>query len=195
MTTAPASIVTRSLPYVLVTGGGLGLLTAFLLTVERLRLAADAGYLPTCSLNPIISCGSVMKTEQASLFGFPNPLIGLAAFAVLVTVGAALLAGARFHAWFWYGLQAGVVAGAVFVHWLIFQSLYRIGALCPYCMLVWVATVVVCWYVTLANAEAGRLPRSGVLLRLARYHTVVLVLWTVAVGGLILQRFWSYWIM
>ncbi|MGW3352792.1 vitamin K epoxide reductase family protein [Nonomuraea rubra] len=194
MTAAPGSIVTRSLPYVLVAGGGLGFLAAFLLTVERLKLAADADYIPTCSLNPIISCGSVMKTSQASLFGFPNPLIGIAAFAVLVTIGMALLAGARFRAWFWHGLQAGVVAGVVFVHWLIFQSLYRIGALCPYCMLVWVATVVVFWYVTLANAEAGRLPLAGTLRRLARYHTVVLVLWTVAIGGLVLQRFWSYWI-
>ena len=29
----------------------------------------------------------------------------------------------------------------MFVHWLIFQSLYRIGALCPYCMVVWAVTI------------------------------------------------------
>ena len=43
--------------------------------------------------------------------------------------------------WYWAGLTVGTVLGAVFVHWLIFQSLYRIGALCPYCMLVWSVTI------------------------------------------------------
>ncbi|MFD8564190.1 vitamin K epoxide reductase family protein [Streptosporangium canum] len=197
-TDATQPIVTRSLPFVLAIGGGLGVLAAFLLVIERLRLAADPGYVPSCSINPILSCGSVMKTEQASVFGFPNPLIGIAAFSVVTAVGMALLAGARFRTWFWYGLQLGTVAGVVFVHWLIFQSLYRIGALCPYCMVVWAVTIPVFWYVTLANLEAGRIPLPGGARRAAswaaRYHTVVLTLWMLAIVGLILQRFWYYWI-
>ena len=43
--------------------------------------------------------------------------------------------------WYWIGLTIGTLIGAAFVHWLIFQSLYRIGALCPYCMVVWVVTI------------------------------------------------------
>ena len=43
--------------------------------------------------------------------------------------------------WYWVGLAVGTLLGAVFVHWLIFQSLYRIGALCPYCMVVWAVTI------------------------------------------------------
>ncbi|MEU7990788.1 vitamin K epoxide reductase family protein [Streptosporangium canum] len=195
---ATRPIVTRSLPFILAIGGGLGVLAAFALVIERLRLAADPGYVPSCSINPVLSCGSVMKTEQASVFGFPNPLIGIAAFCVVTTVGMALLAGARFRKWFWYGLQVGTVAGVVFVHWLIFQSLYRIGALCPYCMVVWAVTIPVFWYVTLANLEAGRIPLPGSARRAAfwaaRYHTVVLTLWMLAIVGLILRRFWYYWI-
>ncbi|WP_031164980.1 vitamin K epoxide reductase family protein [Streptosporangium roseum] len=195
---ATQPIVTRSLPFILAIGGGIGVLAAFLLVIERLRLAADPDYVPSCSINPILSCGSVMKTEQASVFGFPNPLIGIAAFSVVTAVGMALLAGARFRKWFWYGLQFGTLAGVVFVHWLIFQSLYRIGALCPYCMVVWAVTIPIFWYVTLANLEAGRIPLLGGARRAAfwaaRYHTVVLTLWMLAIVGLILQRFWYYWI-
>ncbi|MFC4015852.1 vitamin K epoxide reductase family protein [Nonomuraea purpurea] len=186
------SIAGRSLPYVLLACGGLGFLAAFVLTLERLELAADDSYVPTCSINPIVSCGSVMKSEQSSLFGFPNPLIGIAAFAVLLTVGMALLAGARLRPWFWHGLQIGALLGVVFVHWLIFQSLYRIGALCPYCMVVWVVTVVVFWYVSLANVEAGRIRLPERLGRVAvRYHTVVVMLWVLIVAGLIVARFWT----
>ncbi|MER6174600.1 vitamin K epoxide reductase family protein [Streptosporangium sp. NPDC001681] len=193
-----SSIIIRALPFVLTIGGGLGLLAAFLLMIERLHLAADPTYVPTCSINPILSCGSVMKSAQASVFGFPNPLLGVAAFCVVTTVGAVLLAGARLRPWFWYGLQLGTLAGVVFVHWLIVQSLYVIGALCPYCMLVWIATIPIFWYVTLANLHSGRiaLPRGAhrAAAAAARYHTSVLMVWMLAILGLVLQRFWSYWI-
>ncbi len=43
--------------------------------------------------------------------------------------------------WYWGGLAIGTLLGVGFIHWLIFQSLYRIGALCPYCMVVWAVTI------------------------------------------------------
>lgn len=61
--------------------------------------------------------------------------------AVVAATGAAALAGARMRGSYRAGLQAGVVFGAGFVHWLIGQSLYAIGALCPYCMVVWAVTM------------------------------------------------------
>jgi len=67
---------------------------------------------------------------------------------------------ARLHLprWWWLSLQAGVLFGVAFVHWLFFQSLYRIGALCPYCMVVWVVMIVLFSYTTLYNVQVGRLP-------------------------------------
>ncbi|MBQ3934392.1 MAG: hypothetical protein II715_01125, partial [Clostridia bacterium] len=46
--------------------------------------------------------------NQASAFGIPNPFIGLFGFGVVLTIGVALLAGAKFRAWFWYGFLAGL---------------------------------------------------------------------------------------
>ncbi len=157
--------------------------------------------MPTCSINPILSCGSVMSTQQATVFGFPNPMLGIAGFAVTATVCTALLAGARLRRWFWLGLQLGLSAAMVFVHWLISQSLYRIGALCPYCMVVWVVTIPLFWYTTLHNLTAGHLPMPVRARRLvavmldvvAGYHGVVLTAWYLLIVTLILQRFWSYW--
>ncbi|WP_427893437.1 vitamin K epoxide reductase family protein [Kribbella sp. GL6] len=166
--------------WLLLVGGAAGLAAAMVLTVEKIQLLRDPTYVPSCSINPVLSCGSVMSTPQAEAFGFPNPLLGIAGFAILTTVGAALLAGAVLARWFWIGLQIGVTFGAVFVHWLIFQSLYRIGALCPYCLVVWAVTIPIFWYVTQYN------------LRKAKYHAVVLTSWYVVVLALITQRFWSY---
>lgn len=48
-------------------------------------------------------------------------------------------------------LQAGVTLAAIFVHWLIWVSLYRIGALCPYCMAVWAVAIPLFVIVTQRN--------------------------------------------
>ncbi len=49
-----------------------------------------------------------------------------------MTTGVVLLAGAVPTGWYWSALFTGLTAAVTFVHWLIFQSLYRIGgALCP----------------------------------------------------------------
>ncbi len=180
-------------------GAGLvGFVTAFILLVEKVALLEDPAYVPSCSINPVLSCGSIMRTDQAEAFGFPNPILGVAGFAVVTTVGVALLAGASFRRWFWLGLQAGTTLGLVFVHWLIFQSLYRIDALCPYCMIVWVVTIPLFWYTTLHNLRVGHPPTPARLRQLTRiaadYHGVVLTAWYLVIGGLILERFWDYWV-
>lgn len=193
----PAPFAVRRLGWVLVVGGALGFAAAFALTVEKIILVGDPTYVPTCSINPLFSCGSVMVTPQAGVFGFPNPLLGIVGFSVVTTIGVVQLSGARLPAWMWWGMQAGTVFGVGFVHWLFFQSLYRIGALCPYCMVVWVVTIAIFWYVTLFNLQQGHLktpPRlRPVVSGLVSYHTVGLLVWLLILTGLIGVRFWSYW--
>ncbi|MDT7784125.1 MAG: hypothetical protein QOF58_2544 [Pseudonocardiales bacterium] len=172
----------RIVAWVLAVGGFVGLVASIVLTVEKIALLKDPFYVPTCSINPVLSCGSVMKTAQAEVFGFPNPLLGIGGFAVVTTVGVLLLAGVTLPRWVWIGLQLGVTAGVLFVHWLIFQSLYEIGALCPYCMVVWAVTIPIFWYTTLRNVRPG-----------FQYHSVVLILWYLVIAGGVLQAFWFYW--
>ncbi|MGM1060688.1 vitamin K epoxide reductase family protein [Saccharothrix sp. Mg75] len=177
--------MTRALAWLHVIGGGLGLAAAAALTLEKIATLRDPAYIPTCSLNPIISCGSVMDSPQAAAFGFPNPLIGIAAFAVVLTTGVALLAGFEPPRWYRIALNAGTAFGVVFVHWLIAASLYDIHALCPYCMGVWIVTIPLFWYTTLDTWPA--------LAPLRRVHSAVLALWYALIAGLVLHAFWDYW--
>lgn len=183
----------RIVRWLYVVGGGIGLVVSFVLMVEKIALLDDPSYVPTCSLNPVLSCGSVMTTPQAAAFGVANPLLGIAGFAMLVTAGVALVAGFRPPRWFWLAVQAGTTFGVVFVHWLIWQSLYSIGALCPYCMVVWAVTIPLFWYTTLHNLEHGHLTGRPSAAVLVRYHSAVLALWFVAITALIAIRFWDYW--
>jgi uncharacterized membrane protein len=147
---------------------------------------------PSCNINPILSCGSVMMTSQASLLGFPNPLLGLVAFTVVIVTGLLALTKVTLPQWYWIGLTAGLAVGAVFVHWLIFQSLYRIGALCPYCMVVWAVTVsllVVVASIAYRPAERG----TGVAWVVYQWRWSITTLWFTAVFLLCVARFWDYW--
>lgn len=187
----------RRLAWLLIVGGLVGLAAAFVLTAEKFALLADPTYVPSCSINPVMSCGSVMSSSQAEVFGFPNPLLGLVGFTAVAVTGAALLGGARLPGWYRAGLQVGVTFGMLFVHWLAFQSLYRIGALCPYCLVVWAVTIPLFWYVTLDNLTTG--PDQGRAGRLAwwvrDFHGVVLTLWLLTFVVAIAVRFWDSWLL
>jgi len=175
----------------LLIGGVLGLAASLTLTVEKIALLIDPAYVPTCSLNPVLACGSVMVSWQASVFGFPNPLIGIVAFTVVTVTGVISVGGVRLPRWYWSGLAMGSLLGTIFVHWLIFQSLYRIGALCPYCMVVWSVTIptfVVATAITLRPLGAHPAARL-----LYQWRWSLVTFWFVGVVLLALVRFWDYW--
>jgi|SRR5690606_12017289 len=148
----------RRLPWLLVVGGLIGFVAAFALLYERIALLLDPDHSTACDFGAVLSCSSVMTTPQGSVFGFPNPMIGVASFAIVTTIGVGLLAGATYRRWFWLGLQVGVIGGITFVVWLMYQSMVVINRLCPYCMVVWAVMIPLFWYVTLFNFDRGHLP-------------------------------------
>jgi len=168
-----------------------GLAASLTLTVEKIEILINPDYVPSCSINPVLSCGSVMITPQAEAFGFPNPLIGIVSFAVVVVTGVLALARVDLPRWYWAGLATGTLLGTVFVHWLIFESLYRIGALCPYCMVVWAVTIpllVVAASIALQPSGANAIGRV-----LYTWRWSLVALWFTGLILLILMRFWNYW--
>ncbi|MFJ9799260.1 vitamin K epoxide reductase family protein [Streptomyces sp. NPDC101145] len=184
----------RVLAWLLVVTGAAGVLASWVITLDKFRLLEDPHFTPGCSLNPVVSCGSVMKSEQAAVFGFPNPMLGLVTYGMVVAIGAGLLAGARYRDWFWLGLNAGTLFGVGFCTWLMWQSLYEINALCLWCCLAWAATITMFWHVTAENARHGRLPVPvGVRRFLDDMPWVAPVLHLGIIGMLILTRWWDFW--
>jgi uncharacterized membrane protein len=184
----------RGFAALLVITGAAGLWAAWVITLDKFKLLQDPDFTPGCSLNPVVSCGSVMRSDQASALGFPNPMLGLAAYAVVICVGVGLLAGARFPRWYWLTFNAGCVFGVGFVSWLQFESLYRINALCLWCCLAWVATIVMFWCVTSFTVRGGFLPApDGWRTFFAEFAWVPPLLHVGIVGMLILTRWWDFW--
>lgn len=151
----------------MIVSGAIGFVAAFALTLEKIAVLQNPGASLSCNFSPLVQCGKNLDSAQGSVFGFPNPLIGIAGFAIIVALGVAMLAGARFARWFWLLVNLGVVFALGFVIWLIAQSIFELGTLCPWCMVVWAATIPLFLAVTLHNARTGVLPLPARLRRAA----------------------------
>lgn len=187
----------KMLPWLLIVAGIIGLAASFVLMMDKIAILKDPSYQPSCNINPIIACGSVIVTSQANAFGFPNPIIGLIGFSVLITVGVTWLSGVRSQkAWYWRTFLSATLLATVFIHWLMFQTIYRIEALCPYCMIVWVVTIATFWYSLLWTIRRKYLRVPAFLNKLVAFanqnHLGVLIVWYLAIMGLILNHFWYY---
>lgn len=121
----------------------LSLIASFVLSVESWHLAANPDAALSCSVNVIINCASVMEHPTSELFGFPNPFLGLMTEPIVITIAVAGLAGVRFPRPFMAAAQVGYGAGLVFAYYLFFVSVFEIGALCPWCLLVTLSTTLV----------------------------------------------------
>ncbi|NQW73794.1 MAG: vitamin K epoxide reductase family protein [Actinobacteria bacterium] len=187
----------RTTAIIMIIGGALGLLAAVELTIEKIRVLSDSTYVPTCDINPVLSCGSVIITPQAAAFGFPNPILGIIGFSVVITLAVTLITGAILPRWIWLGLNTGALLGFAFVQWLVWQSLYSIGALCPWCMVVWTVTAPIAIWVTAANLASGRIPSPESwqenLEAIAGLRVFVLAAWYITVLGLIFVRWQDFW--
>lgn len=135
----------------------LSLLASFVLSVDAIRLAADPAAELSCNINAVISCGTVGSSWQSHLFGFPNAFLGLVAEPVVITVAVASLGGVRFPRWFMFAAQIVYSLGLVFAYWLLYESMFVIGALCPWCLLVTVSTTLVFSTVTHVNIRDANL--------------------------------------
>jgi uncharacterized membrane protein len=146
----------------LVVVGVIGFVAAFALTLDKFRMLENPAAQLSCNFSILVSCSTNLASWQGAIFGFPNPVIGLAAWSVVITVGLAVLAGARFSRWFWVGLNIGFLGAIVFVIWLIYQSIFVLGVLCPWCMVTWSVTIPSFLAVTFYTVKAGHIsaPRA-----------------------------------
>lgn len=129
-----------------IVAGVIGWFASFELLTEYVKTLQQPDYIPNCAVSILVTCGPNMDSWQGSILGFSNTIIGVAAFMAPIFVGAALLAGARFSRWFWMIYQLGLLLGIVFVFWLFTQSVFALGTLCPWCMVVWAVTIPLFWF-------------------------------------------------
>ena len=173
----------------------LSLTASFVLSVDAIVLAADPQAALACNINPVLSCGTVGASWQASLFGFPNAFLGLIAEPVVITIAVASLGGVRFPRWFMLSAQVVYTLGLIFAYWLFFQAFFVIGALCPWCLLVTLSTTLVFTSLTHVNIRDGNLYLPERASRTARaliaydLDVLLVTLWLVVIAAMVVIKY------
>jgi uncharacterized membrane protein len=181
----------RITSFLMLIGSISGFVASFLLTVDKIEVLKDSGYTPSCNISETLNCKSVMLSNQAEVFGFPNALIGIAAFAIFIAIGVALLAEVQLPKWFWQIAFVGTLLGVIFSHWLAYQTTFEIGALCPYCMVAWFGTTLILSSIIqellrLKSAETEDLNAKESITTISSFMPIFHILW---VGLLIAGAF------
>lgn len=186
-------------PWILAILSAVGFAASMILTIEKIAILKNPNHHLTCSINPLLSCGPIITSDEASAFGFPNPIIGLAAFSSLFTVAIGMLVGSVAEAkvkWYWRLYILGHLFGLGFIAWLMSKAFYDLRALCVYCMVAWAVTIPLNWYGFLWLSSTGRLKLNTQFTRFRdwglRNHLGFVLIFYLFVFGLILAAFSDY---
>lgn len=188
----------QAFPYITGICAIIGLLASFILSYDTLSIAHNSHYIPSCNLNPVISCGSVINATGDSIFGLPYPFWGIAAFAALLTSSVVLLAGAKLSKYFWRAFLTIATLGIIGAYGLLIKSIFSIHALCPFCLSVDLVTTVTFWYSLLYCLDNKVISVRGTTLNKAlawarKHHLDILIGSLVMVAAFILNHFWYYY--
>jgi uncharacterized membrane protein len=188
----------KTFPYLMIVVATIGLIASLILSYDTLQISGNSHYTPICNLNPVLSCGSVINATGDKIFGLPYPYYGIAAFGVLLSAGVGILAGARMKRWYWLAFQGVVTLGTIGAYLLLLKSIFKIHALCPFCLTIDVVTTTLFWYTTLYNIDTGIIKIKNPKLKKAHkwaraHHLDLLILWFLIVIALILKHFWYYY--
>ncbi|AYF73490.1 hypothetical protein D7D52_06035 [Nocardia yunnanensis] len=159
------------------------------LLVEKFKSLTEPGYKPMCTIDQTISCTTVMDSKTASMFGFPNPIIGVVGFSVFVTVAVLLVVGISLPRWFFGGMWLGLLLGVCAIGYLVWDATFEIHALCPWCMVVWTVTPAMFAIVTGLLFRGAR----GPLRILAEWRWTLVAIGYAVIVLIVYLQFQSYW--
>lgn len=117
-----------------------GTIAAFSLLRDRIQYYIDPNFVPACNINPLLDCGSVMRSRWASIFGFPNTMIGLMTYPLSIFTGIIMIANKENNKFLMRGTLILSGIGVILNILLLYTSAFLIGALCPWCLLAGTAT-------------------------------------------------------
>lgn len=167
---------------VVIVGTLIGLVaSAGLLEAELKHLLNPAAELG-CDLNSLIGCGASLMSPEAHLLTIPNSALGIAAFAAAALLGFIMLVRASLPRVVSYLAALGTIGGLVFVGYFLYLSATTFNALCPYCLVVWSAAMILAGVLiphALANipatADTGKVLERYSWLVILALHLIVAI--------------------
>lgn len=143
----------RTIYSLIVAGGATGLIASFLETIEYQEILKNAHAQLVCNLNSVFSCGNVLNSWQSKIFGFPNSMLCMVFFTLMFASGLVGLTGgvlaSRLRLWL-HGIATFFLCFAL---WFMWESTFRVRALCILCLFCLAGLLAVNWGWLRTNAN------------------------------------------
>jgi uncharacterized membrane protein len=175
----------------------ISLVAAFVLAVDAIKLAEDPTAALGCNFNAVLNCGTVALSWQATVFGFPNVFLGLMFEPMVITMAMLGLSGTKLPRWFALTEQVIYIFATLFAIWLFTQSLFVIGAMCPWCLVITYVTPLIFLTLLHYNIREDNIWRSGKARERARtfvkrhYDLYAFIGWVVLVTAALILKYGS----
>lgn len=177
----------------LVGAASVGMLSSFIQTIERIDWGSNPKAPLVCDINSVFSCNSVFGAWQSRVFGFPNSLMCIVFFAVLLGAGLAGLSGSILHRKLRLVLHFFSVFFLGFGAWYLLESAYVINALCIFCIFCYAAVIALNWAWLRINANdlplATRYKKALIRSFSKGADTFFWILWTLTIAALLFFKF------
>ncbi len=147
--------------------GVIGFVAAFALTLDKIALLENPEAQLGCNFSLLVGCSTNLNSAQGEVLGFPNSLLGIVFWTATITIGFALLAGAKLSRWFWAVYALASIGALALVIWFIGQSMFVLHVLCPWCMVTWAVTIPLTFVVVLHTLRVGVIPTAAPVRRFA----------------------------
>lgn len=115
-------------------GAAVGFIASFLQMLEKITLLKSSDAVLSCNLNSVFNCSNILNAPQSSVFGFPNSLLCITFFALMLTAGLVGWTGGHITSKLRLVYQAMTLFFIGFGFWYFWQSIFNVGSLCVYCI-------------------------------------------------------------
>ncbi len=128
---------------ILTIAGVIGFIASFLQMVEKIELLKNPSAQLACNLNAIFSCSNILNTWQSSVFGFPNSLMCIIFFVIMITAGLIGWMDGSTSKTLRMVFMGVAVFFVGFGFWYLWQSIVIVGAICVYCIFCYGSVLVI----------------------------------------------------
>ncbi len=184
----------QTLWWIITGGSAVGLVASLLQTIERINYALHPKVALMCDLNAVFSCSSVFDAWQSRVFGFSNSLVCMIFFATTLGLGLVAATGSEINRRLQHVFHFFSVFFLGFGAWYLWQSTYRIGFVCIFCLFCYSAVIVMnwAWFRVYYQQTVPRVSSKAKLVRFVDAGGDVLVafMWVLAIASMILFHFW-----
>ncbi|MEI7689594.1 MAG: vitamin K epoxide reductase family protein [Candidatus Saccharibacteria bacterium] len=130
--------------YAIITLAGIvGFAASFWQMLEKIAILKAPTAPLICDINSIFSCSNVLNVWQSSVFGFPNALMCIIFFVIMMTIGIVGLTGGTVAKNLRLVAQAMTLFFVGFGFWYLWQGIFVIGSLCIFCLFCYSAVLAI----------------------------------------------------